>query len=302
MPGGKTALVLGGGGTLGAVQVGFVRRLSELAIPIDFVVGTSVGALNAAYVAFHEDPQHDCFEQIWSGLSTKRLYRRNPLAALRILAGSRMSLYDSALVRSLVREHLHHDDFSAARIPLFVTTTNLCTGRREIFGDGPLLPAVLASAAVPGLFPPVRIGGDLYADGGITAGLDIAAAIELGASSVLAIDLRPALVRRCPNNIVDVLTRSLEVLAESRSACSTEHVGYGDVEVVHIQPGLAGTDRAGFRDAKRLLDESYTMACEVFDRCWDGHAFTPGHYHPPPAAAEERGLSNDRPIAAITGR
>lgn len=65
----KTALVLGGGGTLGAVQVGFVRRLNELAIPIDFVVGTSVGAVNAAYVAFHDDPGHDCFEQIWSGLT-----------------------------------------------------------------------------------------------------------------------------------------------------------------------------------------------------------------------------------------
>lgn len=289
MSGGKTALVLGGGGTLGAVQVGFVRRLDELGIPIDFVVGTSVGALNAAYVAFHDEPGHNCLEEIWSGLKTQRLYRRNPFVAARTLIGSRMSLYDNGLVRRLVREHLHRDDFSAARIPLFVTATNLCTGSREILGDGPILPAVLASAAIPGLFPPIRIGADLYADGGITASLDIAAAIELGASTVLAIDLRPALARRCPTNIVEVLTRSLEVLAESRSACFTEHAGYRDVAIVHIQPGLTTTDRSGFRDARRLLDASYAMACEVFERCWDGHVLTPGHYHPAPAATDDVG-------------
>jgi len=279
MSGGKTALVLGGGGTLGAVQVGFVRRLTELAIPIDFVVGTSVGALNAAYVAFHDDPGHDCFERVWAGLSGRQLYRRNPLTAVRTLAGSRMSLYDSRMVSSLVREHLHHDDFSAALIPLHITATNLCTGGREVFSEGPLLRAILASSAIPGVFPPVRIGGDLYADGGITAGLDIAAAVELGASTIIAIDLRPVLIRRCPDNIVDVLTRSLEILAESRSACSTEHIGYGEARVVHIQPGLTTSDRSGFRDAKRLLGESYTMACDVFERCWDGSALAAGHYH-----------------------
>lgn len=282
---GKTALVLGGGGTLGAVQVGFVRRLNELAIPIDFVVGTSVGAVNAAYVAFHDDPGHDCFEQIWSGLTSRRLYHRNPVSALRTFLGTRMSLYDNRLVHELVREHLHQDDFSAARIPLHITAANLCSGAREIFSDGPLLRAILASSAIPGLFPPVRIGDDVYADGGITAGLDIAAAIELGASTVIALDLRPELARRCPNNIVDVFTRSLEVLAESRSACSSEHIGYGGAAIVHIQPGLTTADRSGFRDARRLIAESYAMARDVFGACWDGRALTAGHYHPAPAAA-----------------
>ncbi len=276
----KTALVLGGGGTLGAVEVGFIRRLTELAVPIDFVVGTSVGALNAAYVAFHDDRSHDCFQEIWAGLATKRLYKRNPFRVARSLLGTRMSVYDNALVGSIVRTHLHHDDFSAARIPLHITATNLCTGERRIFSEGPLLAAILASSAIPGLFPPVRIGNDLFADGGVVAGLDIGAAVELGATTVIAIDLRAGLARRCPANIVDVLVRSLELLSESRAACSTEHLGYGETKVVHIQPGLTTADRAGFRDVGRLLADSYSMACRVFDRCWDGRNLEPGHYHP----------------------
>jgi NTE family protein len=263
----KTALVLGGGGTLGAVETGFIRRLTELGIPVDFVVGTSVGAINAAYVALHDARSHDCFRDIWAGLRSKRLYGRNPLRVARNLFGARMSVYDSSFVRSLIGAHLHDDDFAAARIPLYITAANLCTGQRHIFSEGSLSTAILASSAIPGLFPPVRIGDDLYADGGIVASLDIAAAVELGANRVIAIDLRAPLTRRCPANIVDVLTRSLELLAESRSVCSTEHVGFGDAEVVHIQPGLTTHDRSGFSDVERLLADSYTMACEVFDKC-----------------------------------
>lgn len=276
----KTALVLGGGGTLGAVETGFVRRLGELGIPIDLVIGTSVGALNAAYVAFHDDPGHDCFQDLWAGLSSRRMYARNPFTVVRNLLGRRMSLYDSSFVRGLVRSHLHHDDFSAARIPLHIVATNLCTGTRHVFSEGPLLDAILASSAIPGIFPPVRIGNDLYADGGVVAGLDIGAAVELGATSVIAIDLRPPVMRRCPTNVVEVLTRSLQLLAESRAACSTEHLSYGETRIVHIQPGLTTADRAGFRDVLRLLADSYAMACRVFDSCWDGSKLVPGHYHP----------------------
>lgn len=126
----------------------------------------------------------------------------------------------------------------------------------------------------------MQIGEDLYADGGITSGLDIAAAAELGATTVVAIDLRPTLSRQCPRNVVEVLTRSLEILGETRSACAIEHMTYGQTALVHIQPGLVTQDRSGFRDVRRLLEESYITACQVFDQCWDGSALAPGHYHP----------------------
>lgn len=275
----KTALVLGGGGTLGAVQASFIRRLAELAVPIDLVVGTSVGALNAAYVAFHQPSDHDCLHDIWAGLQRRRLYGRNPLQVLRNLATGRLALYDHDLVRSLVAAHVPSDDFAAARIPLAITAANLCTGQRHVFREGSIMQAIQASTAIPGVFAPVRIGPDLLVDGGVVAGLDIETAVSLGATQVIAVDLRPSLPTRCPRNIVEVITRSLEVLAESRSVCSAEHVQYPGVRIAHIRPGLSSTQRGTFRDVDDLLAGAYRFACDVLDNCWDRGLVVLGHYH-----------------------
>lgn len=274
----RTALVLGGGGNLGASEVGFVRRIAELGIPLHLVVGTSVGALNAAHVVFHEDPGHDCLREIWAGLAERRLFHRGIHRIALNLLRTRMSLYDHSFVRELLAEHMPSDDFAAARIPLYITATNLNTGERRIFDRGSVLEAVLASTAIPALFPPVRIGDDLYVDGGVSAPTDIEAAVELGATTVIAIDLGGGPVRRTPGHLVDVLLRSLEIMSEHRSACAVEHAGH-QAKVVHIRPGLATSGAAGFSDAVALVEQSYDMACSVMDRCWDGERLHPGAYH-----------------------
>lgn len=273
----RTALVLGGGGSLGAVEAGFIRRTLELGIGFDFLVGTSVGAINAAHVAFHESGEHDCLERIWLGLARRRLFSRNPLAIAGGILGSRMSLYSDRLIRSLVSEHVANDRFEDARTPLFITATDICSGERRVFSSGSLTQAILASTAIPGLFPPVRIDGRLYVDGGVTSGGDLSVAIDQGATSVVFVDLRPQFSVQCPRNIFEVITRSFELLAEDRAACAVEHRNY-PVSVTHIQPGLTGA-RGDFKDAPRLLADSYRIACEILDRCWVGGAFSPGHYH-----------------------
>jgi NTE family protein len=282
---GRTALVLGGGGSLGAVEAGFIRRTMELGISFDLMVGTSVGAINAAHVAFHDTDNHDCLERIWLGLARRRLFSRNPFTIAAGVLRSRMSLYSDRLIRSLVAEHLASDRFEDARVPLFITATDICSGEREVFGSGSLTQAILASTAIPGLFPPVRIGGRMYVDGGVTSGGDIAVAVEQGASTVVFIDLRPKSRVECPRNIFEVISRSFELLAEDRAACAVEHRDY-PARVIHIQPGLTG-GRGDFKDAPRLLSDSYRMACEILDRCWVGGTFNPGHYHGDPAGNAE---------------
>lgn len=278
------ALVLGGGGALGPAQVGFLRRIEELNIPVDMLVGTSVGALNAAYVAFHPNSGHDCLAEIWQGLSGRRLYRRNLMAGLFGLVRRRLSLADSGFLRLLLQEHLEADDFAAARLPLYITAANLCTGRREVLAEGSLVQALLASTALPGIFPPVKIGDAIYADGGIVASVDIQAAVERGARTIIALDLRPFLTDYCPRNIVEILSRSLQMLGEARAACATEHLNYGNVAVVHIQPGFITRDRSRLADPAALIRSSYELACRVFDSCWDGERLSPGHYHAGTAA------------------
>lgn len=274
----RTALVLGGGGTLGALQVGFIERILAIGIPIDFVVGTSVGALNAAYVAFHETHEHDCLRDIWLDRAGSRLFHRSPFRMARQLWRSRMSLYDGAAVVDVLRQHLEADDFGAARIPLHVTATNLCDGRRYILNGGSILRALRASTAVPGLLPPVQIDGEWFADGAISAALDIDAAIELGATHVIAIDLRPEPQHRCPSSIVDVLARSWEIVTEQRAVCATEHRDHA-ATIVHIRPGVAPASRWSFDEVGDHLIRSAEMARTVFDQCWDGSQLRPGHYH-----------------------
>jgi NTE family protein len=276
-PGERLALVLGGGGTLGAAEVGFIRRIAELGIAVDMVIGTSVGALNAGHVVFHEDPGHDCLREIWRELEGKPLFHRSiPRIAFNLLR-TRMSLYDDSFVRRLVSAHLPEDDFRAARIPLFITAANLRTGKRHIFSEGSVLDAVLASTAVPGLLPPVRIGDDLFVDGAVTNPTDIDAAIELGATQIIAIDLSPGLDERMPSNIMEVILRSYAVLAEFRSTCVVEHAEHR-ADVVHIRPGLQTESSSRLGDVEGLIEHSYSMACSVFDQCWDGEQLHPGSY------------------------
>jgi NTE family protein len=215
--------VLGGGGNLGAVEVGFLRRIEELEIDLDLVVGTSVGAVNASHFAFHPQPGHDCLREIWTGLAGRSMFHRNVPRIAFNLWRSRMSLYDDSFVPELVSEHLPTDDFEASRLPLYITAANLRTGEREIFSEGSVLDAVLASTAIPGLLPPVQIGDDLFVDGSVVNPTDIDAAIDLGATEVIALDLGRGLDERMPSNIIDVITRSFAMLAERCAVCTVEH-------------------------------------------------------------------------------
>lgn len=209
-----------------------------------------------------------------------------------------MSLYDDSFVRNLVTENMGTLDFAETRIPLYITATDICSGRRHVFRDGSILTAVLASTAIPGLFPPVSFGGGMFVDGAVSASVDIAAAVELGATTVIALDLRPVAAPRRPTNIVELLGRSWQVMAENRASRSTEDASHS-ANVIHIQPGLVANDRRGFGDGDRLMDESYKIACSVFDQCWDGMKLLGGHFHPAqplrrPAPSHRRplGLAN----------
>ena len=273
----RTALVLGGGGTLGALQVGFIRRIAELEIPIDLVVGTSVGALNAAHFAMVHDPMQVDLEDSWRELEGKRLFHRSIPRIVLNLIRSRRSLYSDRFVRELVTRYLPGDDFDTAVVPLYIAAANLKTGEREIFHKGSVLQAILASTAIPGLFPPVRIGEHLYVDGGVAHTIDVNAAIELGATDIIAIDLNPGLAPVEPGHIVEVMLRSIYVLAGRSAACNMEHARER-ARIAHIRPGMSTGKIGTFENIDLLLDQSYPMAEAVFEECWSDGRVVPGTY------------------------
>ena len=276
----RMALVLSGGGNLGVVQIAFVEALLARGLLPDLIVGTSVGALNGALLAADPSPEApQRLAEIWLGLQRRRLFHRNPLRIGRNVLGSRLSLYRDEFVRGLVREHLPAANFDDLAIPLSITATNLTRGGGRIFEHGPLLPPLLASTALPGLFPPVEIDGEWYVDGGVAAAIGLEAAIERGADTVLAIDLTSRGAAWRPRRLDDVVARSLQVLGERRHDAVLAQQSQRACTVIW-RPGLvAPSGSSSFRDVTFLLEQARGMAGGLIDlACAPGGGFRPGTY------------------------
>jgi NTE family protein len=208
----RRAFVLSGGGNLGAAQSGASLALLERGITPDLVVGTSAGAINAAHLAGR--PNLDGARELadlWSATRSRDIFRlpRNPISLIRRLRGD--ALYDNAGLRTLLEGHLPFGSIEDAEIDLRIVATDFETGLESAFHSGPVVDAVLASTALPGLFPPVRIGDRLYVDGGIADNVPISPAVGAGAKEIYVIHVG----FNCPLDrprALDVLWRSIGLL------------------------------------------------------------------------------------------
>lgn len=185
---GKTAWVLAGGGSLGAVQVGMLRALVEFGARPDFVVGASVGAINGAYFAGRPDAAGvDALEQIWCGL------RRDDVFPISLLTGLRNGLLQRSYtvnpdgLARVIRNALPYRKLEDARVPIQVVATDLLSGEEVRLSQGPVEAALLASAAIPAVFPAVRWNNRHLVDGGVASNTPLAAAVKLGATRVVVL-------------------------------------------------------------------------------------------------------------------
>lgn len=153
------------------------------------------------------------------------------------MIASRLSLYRDEFVRGPVRDHLPVEFFHETRVPFCVTDTNLTRGDRQVFDCGELMPALLASTAIPGVFPPVEIDGEWFVDGGIAVGLGLDVAIERGADTVLAIDLTCRGKGWRPCALHHVVTRSIQIAGRRRAAAMLAQQA-ARASVVVWRPGL----------------------------------------------------------------
>jgi NTE family protein len=187
----KVAIVLSGGGPLGALQVGALKSLFEHGVRPDMVVGTSVGSMNAAYLAFNPTPDGvKEMERHWRDFTEDDLFpggRFRAAWARMFVRGNR--LFESTGLRRVISAHLGEDTaIEHAQIPLGIVATDLETGAERVFTSGPLVLALLASAAMPGVYPPVEIEGRLYTDGGVANNVPIAPAVEMGATTIYVLN------------------------------------------------------------------------------------------------------------------
>jgi NTE family protein len=185
---GRTAFVLAGGGSLGAVQVGMLKALTAKGIVPDLVVGASVGAINAAY--FATAPGSDGvarLERVWLGLQSTDVFPLSPVNSLLAILGRRDFLISPARLRALIESELPSARIEHAKIPCYVVATDVLEGTEVCLSTGPLAPALLASAAIPAIFPSVSIDGRHLIDGGVANNTPISSAVKLGASRIIVL-------------------------------------------------------------------------------------------------------------------
>jgi NTE family protein len=181
----KTALVLAGGGSFGAVQVGMLHSLSARGVDADMVVGSSVGAMNGAYYA--GDPTLKGvlqLETIWRGLQRRDVFPITWRTMLSFLWRRDFLIPPSGL-QKLIDDHLPYRDLENAKLPVHIVTTDLVSGDSVVLSEGSAAQAIIASTAIPGAFAPVRYK-DLYlADGAISSDTPIRVAIQKGARRLI---------------------------------------------------------------------------------------------------------------------
>src|SRR4029077_20534233 len=183
-----TAFVLAGGGSLGAVQVGMLAALARRGIVADLVVGASVGAINAAYYAAEPDQRGvERLKRIWLELRRTDVFAFSPITSMLGLFGKTNHLVAAAPLRFLIESELPYQRLEDARLPCYVVATNALEGTEVVLSSGPAATALLASAAVPAVFPPVLLDGRFLLDGGVSNNTPVSIAVELGATRVIVL-------------------------------------------------------------------------------------------------------------------
>lgn len=180
-----TAFVLSGGASLGAVQVGMLRGLADAGTTPDLIVGTSVGALNGGWIASRPDGAGlDALADLWRSLSRNDVFPTRPILGLLGFLGRRPNLLPNSGLRRLLTDHLEFSRLQDAPIPLHVVATDVLSGHDVLLSSGDAVEAILASAAIPAVFPPVKINGRYLIDGGVVNNTPLSHAIALGADRV----------------------------------------------------------------------------------------------------------------------
>ena len=186
----RDAFVLSGGGSLGAIQVGALQALSDAGIRPDVLVGCSVGALNAAFLAV--DPSRErlaALESLWLSLNRGDVFPASRRSIAGHLVRRDTHLYEPQGLLDLVDRLVPATDLADLAIPVHIVTTDLFSGQPVWWTSGDPRQILVASASLPGLFPPVALDGSLHVDGGVTCPVPVQRAIELGAERIWVFDV-----------------------------------------------------------------------------------------------------------------
>jgi NTE family protein len=268
-----TAFVLGGGGVLGAVEVGMLRALLEREIQPDLVLGTSVGALNGAMVS--RDPTLGAIErmtELWRTVAEGRdVYGDRRLRTVRRAMSTGTHIYSARPIKERLEQEFGDLTFEELPVRFQVCAASIERAAEHWFDAGPVVDAVVASAAVPGLLPPAKVGEEHYLDGGIVNSIPVGRAVLLGATRIFVLQVgridRPLKPPRRPWEVARV---SFEIARRHRFA--REMGELPDHVEAHVLPArgtsekddslFAHRDFSGIQDR---IDASYRASADYLE-------------------------------------
>ncbi len=243
----KIGLALGSGGTRGFAHIGVLKVLISEKIPIDYLAGSSSGAIIAAYFAVHGEIES--FETLV--LKMKKI----EFAQLIDFISPKKALIRGRKIQNFLDNLFMYSNFSQVKMPLKIVATDLRRGQEVILEKGNIAQAVLASGTLPGVFPPVSLGKKLLVDGGVTNPTPVDVVRKMGADIILGVDLTmKGEVSLNDPNTIEVLVRSFDVL---RTEATKLTVGKFGKNLVVIKPKVRGEFNFldGFNRRKEMIEE-----------------------------------------------
>ena len=289
----KTAWVLSGGGSLGAVQVGMLQALVRGGLSADLVVGASVGALNGAFYASR--PAADGVEQLadlWRGLTRQDVFPLTLWAGLKALLLHRDHFVEATRLHALIRRALTIERIEQARVALHVIATDALSGAEVVLSAGAIDRALLASTAIPVVFPHVRLDGRNLIDGGVSANTPIATAVKLGAQRIIVLPTGTTCAATEPPRDMAALALHIMSLLSMRQLDRDVAI-YGSQARITIVPPLCPLSVSVFDFShtaaliQRAADQTAAwLAAGGIDQTGPLHVPLAHHHHPRPAAAE----------------
>jgi len=261
----KTALVLTGGGSRAAVEVGALKVLDSHMRP-DVIIGTSAGAINAAYYAGGMSPTE--LERIWENVTNRLVFPVN--WQIMYLFGKIRSISHPYKLKRLIERTLPVKTFEECKIPLYINATDLRTGKSVFFHSGSIVDAIMASCAIAPYYPPYRINGVEYVNGGISNMIAIDEARALKCRQIIAVSTFSHRELYTQWNVLRLLSTSLDIVMLNKfyNELEIETRGFNPKHIIHINPKFPNYIHiSDFRYTKALIkhgeDEARRMLRKI---------------------------------------
>ncbi|MGY5353672.1 patatin-like phospholipase family protein [Wenyingzhuangia sp. IMCC45467] len=238
--GNAVGLALGGGAVLGAAHVGVLKAIEELGLNIQWISGTSIGAMVAALYAFDnncEKVKDIALEISWKDITS--------------LSISKFGLMSNTKIAHFMEQNIGNVNIEDAKIPLAILATNIATGERVILKKGNVAKAVMASSCIPGIFKPIIINDIMLVDGAVSENVPVSPLQEMNATTIIAVDLNAKHMYGKPENMIEVLQNSFHFTLEAAARVQTQEAD------VLITPDLSSYDRYHTSQTQSLIEKGY---------------------------------------------